>query len=90
MANFDTVDATIQSVSAAESVLNGVRSLYRQAKSTQTYLTLYAAGTDPKFNAAINTLFTQAERSELAAMLTDINTLCAAWEANHKAPLGLP
>jgi hypothetical protein len=90
MALFDTIDATLQSVSAAQSLLSGIRGLYRQAKGTQTYLQLYAANTDPKFNAAVNTLFSAAERSELNAMLTQINTLIADWEANHKAPLGLP
>jgi len=90
MANFDTSDLTLQSVERAVSLLNTLRGTYTQGKAAQALLTLYAAGTDPKFNAAINTLFSQAERNELAAMLTDINTLCAAWEANHKTPLGLP
>jgi len=90
MALFDNIDATLQSVSAAQSLLSGIRGLYRQAKGTQLYLTLYSAGTDAKFNAAVNTLYTSAERAELNAMLTDINTLLTAWETNHKLPLGLP
>lgn len=90
MANFDTTALTLSSITQATSLLGGVRGLYSQAKQIQALLALYGAGTDPKFVAAINTIFSAAERTELNAMLTDVNALVTAWEANHKAPLGLP
>lgn len=41
------------------------------------------AGTDPTLNAAFNALFTAAERTELAAMIAQLQTLKADWEVTH-------
>lgn len=90
MANFDTSDPKISSVNQATSLLNDVRSLYNQAKSVQAKLALYTAATDPAFNAAINALFSTAERTELGQMLNQINTLVTAWETNNRGALRLP
>lgn len=87
---FSSSDQRINSVNLATSLLGDVRSLYTQAKSVQTKLALYNAGSDATFNAAINALFTSADRTELATMLGHINTLVTAWETNHKGPLNLP
>lgn len=90
MAEFTTVQATTQSVSEATNVLNALRSVYSQAKTAQRLITLYQAGTDPVFNAAVNAIFTSAQRAELSNMLGDVNTLLTDWEANHRSALGLP
>ncbi len=89
MANFDTTPATLSSIGQAASLIGGIRGLYSQAKSMQSLLALYVAGTDPKFNAAINTIFTATERTELNAMLTQVNALVTDWETSHRAALGL-
>ena len=57
--------------------------------SLRDALTLYQAGTDATFNAAFNSLFTPADRSELNTMITQLTTLITGWETNHAAALGL-
>jgi hypothetical protein len=89
MANFDTSEATVASVGQATGLLAALRSLYGQAKSAQALMSRYQANTDPAFNAAINAMFAQAERAELADMLTDVGVLVTDWEANHAGALGL-
>lgn len=90
MANFDTAQAKRESVRNANNLLDFIQHIYQSSKQVQALLALYTAGTDPTFTAAINALYSGGERTELGAMLTDINTLIAVWEANHKLPLGLP
>ena len=86
---FETTDQTIQSVAQATNLLNTIRTLYQQGKSVQSLLALYQAGTNPAFNAAINAMFTPGERTELGAMLTDVNVLVLKWETANRAALGL-
>ena len=83
MANFDTSATRRESVKSANNLLPHIQHIYQSCKSAQTLLALYQAGTDATFNAAVNALFTSAERTELGQMLADINTLVTAWEANH-------
>lgn len=75
MALFDTTAQNIQSIESGLDVLATLRRIYGQSKRLQQLLALYTAGTDTKFNAAINTTFTAAERTEINAMLTTLNTL---------------
>lgn len=86
---FETYEAKSASVQYARMLRSDIQALYGNAKSAQAKLALYQAATDPAFNAAINALFTAPERVELAAMLTEINTLITDWEANHKDALGI-
>lgn len=90
MANFDSTQATIQSVSKAANVLNALRSVYSQAKTAQELITLYQSGANPAFNAAVDAIFTATQRAELSNMLGDVNALLADWEANHRSALQLP
>ncbi len=90
MATFQGVDPKITSVNQASSLLGDLRSLYIQCKSVQSKMALYSVSTDATFNAVINALFVAADRTELSVMLTQINTLIADWELNHRSPLGLP
>jgi uncharacterized protein YciW len=84
MANFDNLTQTkLMSVQDATAFLNKVRALYIHAKEMQAVLAKYQANTDTTFNAAINTLFTASERTELAAMLTQVNALVNDWDVNH-------
>lgn len=89
---FETYDATVQSVSKGLDLLNQLRSLYANAKQAQEKLALYQAGTDTKFNNTINNVFTSGERSTLGSMLSNINSLITAWEADPaiRQALGLP
>ena len=90
MADFSGTDQTLQSINQAANLRPALRSVYAQAKAVQTLMNLYNANSDPTFNATINATFTSAQRTELANMLGDLNTLLADWEANHRSALGLP
>lgn len=84
MANFDSTTQTKRdSIYRAAGLLDRVRAVYGAAKGVQSEMALYQAGTDPTFNAAINALFSPAERQELGQMLSQINNLVQDWEANH-------
>lgn len=89
MANFDTIPTTLASVSEATGLLGALQSCYNDGKRAQALLAKYQAATDAKFVATVNTLFTASERTELSAMLTQINTLVSDWETNHRGALGL-
>jgi len=80
---FDATQAKITAVSKAGNVLGLLRTVYADAALLSQALTTYQAGTDPALNAAFNALFTAAERIELAAMIAQLQTLKADWEANH-------
>jgi hypothetical protein len=87
MANFDTSASKRQSVQRANNLLANIQATYNAMKIVQGLMTLYQSGSDPVFNAAVNALFTVAERTEIAAMLTGINPLVTDWETNHPAAL---
>jgi hypothetical protein len=89
MANFDTTTrARIDSVQAASGLLTRVHALYVHAKEMQSLLARYQAGTDAAYIAAVNAMYTAAERQELAAMLQQANALVSDWEANHAGVIG--
>jgi hypothetical protein len=87
MANFDTSTSKRQSVQRANNLLANIQSAYNAMKIVQGLMTLYQSSSDPVFNAAVNALFTVAERTEIAAMLTGVNTLVTDWESNHSAAI---
>jgi len=80
---FDTAQTKIRAVGRAGNVLGLLRTVYAHAAELQSLLAIYQAGTDPTLNAAFNALFTPAERTELAVMIAQMQTLKADWEANH-------
>ena len=80
---FDTAQTKIRAVGRAGNVLGLLRTVYTHADELQSLLATYQAGTDPTLNAAMNAVYTAAERVELAAMITQLQTLKADWEANH-------
>jgi hypothetical protein len=84
---FETAEIKIKAVGKAGNLLGQIRTLYTFGKNVQAALALYQAGTDPAFNAAVDALFSGAERAELGVMLGNINTLVTTWEANHAAAL---
>lgn len=88
MANFTTVRNTINSQEEAAALLARLQAIYNQAQFAQSTINKYNAATDPTFNAAVNSIFTAGERSQLATMLTNLNTLVGAWTTNHATLLG--
>lgn len=86
---FATAQTRITAVGQAGNVLGQIRTAYTFGVMLRDALALYQAGTDPAFNAAFNALFTQADRTELGAMINQLSTLVADWETNHAAALGL-
>jgi hypothetical protein len=83
MPNFDNAPARLQSFHDAQNVPRMYRAIYDQAKILLAFMARYQAASDPVFNAAIDTLFTSAERNELGAMLGSITALVNDWEMNH-------
>lgn len=88
MANFDGYENKANAARRAFNLLAQIRNIYESGKQVQAALTLYQAGSDVAFNAAINAIFTTAERQELGQMLSQINALITDWEANHAGALG--
>lgn len=80
---FDATQAKITAVNKAGNVLGLLRTVYADAALLSQALTTYQAGTDPTLNAAMNAVYTAAERVELAAMIAQMQTLKADWETNH-------
>lgn len=89
MANFDSANAKHETVRNANNLLDHVRNLYAAGKEIQTLMALYQANSDPAFTAAINALYTTAERQELGVMLGQVNTLVNDWTANHAGAVGI-
>ncbi len=89
-ADFSNTPIIIQSVTRATNLPNAIQTFYRNGKSIQADLALYTAGTDTKFNAALNTILTPAQRTEYGEMLAEVNEIMTNWEANHRSALGLP
>lgn len=89
MPNFDGAAARLQSARDATNLLQLLRATYATAKQVQAALALYQAGTDPTFNAAVNALFTAAERTELGAMGAQLAALVSDWETLHPGAIGV-
>jgi hypothetical protein len=89
MANFDSTNtARRNSMRDAFDLIDRVRALYLHAKEMQERLQRYQANTDATFTAAVNAVYTAAERQELSQMLQQVNTLVTDWEANHATAIG--
>lgn len=71
-----------QKVAEALGLDGELKGVYRQAKQAIERLQRYQAGTDPDFNAAVNLLYTSAERNTRGSMLTQLTSLVNAWEAD--------
>ncbi len=86
MANFNMVNEKIHLLKDAENLLSVFRIMYGDAKVVQNLLAHYQS--DPSFKAVVDYLYAADERLELAAMITQINTLLTDWESNHPDVLG--
>jgi hypothetical protein len=89
MPNFDTSATRRESVRNAVNTLDLLLATYQAGKQAQLVMAAYQANTDPVLTAAINAIFTASERTELGAMLQDVNTLITRWETDHRGALGL-
>lgn len=83
MPNYTQVRSTIDSMNRAAALLPQLQTIYEQAQFAEAAIETYQAGTDPTFNNAVNSIFTSAERQQLANMLTQLTQLVDAWAANH-------
>ena len=87
MPNYTVVRQRMSSYGEAASLLPRLRQIYDQCQEVAEAITLYQSGTDADFNAAIQSIFTATERAELAAMLTNVQTLVNTWTAQHSTLL---
>ena len=86
---FENAETKRVGVERALTLLHQVRQIYQTGKIVQQLLADYQGATDPVLVAAVNALYTPAERVELGQMLGQIDTLVTAWETNHGAALGV-
>jgi hypothetical protein len=80
---YDHLQAEIANRQHAKQLLMEMGRVYDLGKSIRTKLNLYMAGTDPDFNAVMDSVFTPAERTELNQMLTPLATMIEDWKMNH-------
>lgn len=80
---FENTLTKVRAVGRAGNVLGLLRTVYAHSAELVDMLATYQAGTDPALNAAMNAVYSAAERQELAALIGQLSTLQADWEANH-------
>ena len=80
---FENAQTKIRAVNRAGNVLGLLRTIYAHMDELSSMLATYQAGTDPALNAAMNAVYSAAERTEIGTMIAELNTLKAAWEAAH-------
>lgn len=86
MADFTNFDAKLVSIQSAANLLPLLRGVYQQAKIVQTFLDKYVANNDPIFTAAVNALYTAAQRNEMASMSGDFAAVLN-WPTTHASAL---
>lgn len=69
--------------------LHYARQIYGAGLAMQQLKADYVAGTDTALVAAVNALFSAAERTALSNMQTPLDTLLTNWATNHSTALGL-
>lgn len=83
MPTYDDLQQQIANRQHAKRLLGAMGEVYNLGKSIRAKLDLYIAGTNPDFNAVMDSVFTSAERTELNQMLSPLANLIDDWEANH-------
>ncbi|WP_410959519.1 hypothetical protein, partial [Salmonella sp. SAL4432] len=83
MAGFVSTDTKRASVKKAMNLQDLIRGFHHQGNLIKDALALYGGGSDPAFTASINAVYDASERAVLNQMLTNINTLVNAWEADN-------
>ena len=86
MADFRNLQTKIKNLDDAENLLTVFRIMYKDAKVVSNLLARYQA--DQAFKAAVDFVFAQDQRAELAGMIAAVNTLLSDWESNHPRVLG--
>ena len=86
MADFRNLQTKIKNLDDAENLLAVFRIMYQDAKVVSSLLARYQA--DPAFKTAVDFVFAQDQRAELAGMIAAVNTLLSDWESNHPSVLG--
>ncbi len=87
MADFKNLADKIHNLKDANNLLEVFRIMYQDAKTIQALLARYQA--DPAYKAAVDFLYSQEQRQELAGMIAQVNTLLVDWEANNPGALEL-
>jgi len=86
--SFEAHDAKQAALNRASLYLHYARQIYAAGSAMQQLKADYQGGADPALVAAVNALFTPAERSELSSMQTSLDALLSEWEADHSSALG--
>lgn len=83
MPNYDSTQQQINNRQYAKQLLNEMGIVYNRGRSIKTKLDLYLAGTNLDFNAVMDAVFDEAERTKLNQMLTPLATMIDDWKTNH-------
>lgn len=73
----------------AAALLPQLQQIFSQCKAVNGSISAYQSGNDADYKAAVGTIFTPAERTELVAMLTKIDALVADWTLQHAVILAI-
>ena len=87
MADFTSVTTKRDQLNSATQILNTLQIIYGQCQAVQALLARY--NTDTAFKAQVDYVFSPSQLSEIATMITNVNTLQGDWATNHKGPLNL-
>ncbi len=80
---YETTQAKVRAVARAGNVLGTLRTIYVHMAELTTMLATYQAATDPALNAALNAVYSPAERQELATAINQLAAIKTDWETNH-------
>lgn len=83
MPTYDEIQAEIAILEQAKRLLDVLRTIFYRSRVARRGLELYQAETNEAFNAAIDSIFSEDERTELGQMLVPLAALVSNWEANH-------
>lgn len=78
---FELTDSKVESTSRALDIRVLIRAAYNNAKEIEELLSIY--GSDLAYTAAVNAIYSVAERQELNALAIHFSNLVTELETNH-------
>lgn len=89
MADFSTFRTRKTAFERGSGLVDRILAAYSAAAGVRDELAAYQAGTDAELVAAINAVFTAAQRQELGQVAQALATFAADMEANHSGLVNL-
>jgi hypothetical protein len=83
MADFTPFDVRRNRFERAASIVDRVRAGYNVARGVRDFIALYQAGTDADLVAAVDAVYTPAQKQELNTVATKMAAFATDMETNH-------